>query len=210
MALSRCVGPGAAGVGTSVHVLPSQLLTKPLAPISVQSVAELQDTPVPSAWRPGLGSKDQEVPSQDMDRSWNSLPLKKVPTATHCAADGHETSSSTLVLVLASGLATTDQALPSQVSTRVRSKPKRGRESPTAVQAEGEVQDTWSSPSMYPVSGLGTMDQVEPSQVSTRVSSPCPEMKLPTAVQNVARWAGPPGFRQTPRQFSPPYALAAH
>ena len=179
-------GPGAAGVGTSAHVLPSQVLTKPLAPTSVQFVAELHVTPVPSAWRPGLGNKDQEVPSQDMDRSWNSLPLKKVPTATHCAAVGHETPSSTLVLVLASGLGTTDQALPSQVSAKVRSKPKRGRESPTAVQADAEVHDTLSSPSMYPVSGLGTMDQVEPSQLSTSVLSPCLVMKLPTAVQNVA------------------------
>src|ERR1700678_3270164 len=186
MALSRCAGPGAGGGGTSVHVLPSQLLTKPLAPTSVQLVAEPHVTPVPSAFRPGLGSNDQEVPSQDMDRSWYSLPLKKVPTATHCTAVGHETSLSTLVLVLASGLATTDHALPSHVSTRARSKPKRGRASPTAAQAEGEVQETLSSSSMYPVSGLGTMDQAEPSQVSTNVLSPWPEMKGPTAVQTVA------------------------
>ena len=69
----------------------------------------------------------------------------------------------------------------------MRSKPKRGREPPTAVQAEGEVHDTLISPSIYPVSGLGTMDQVEPSQVSTNVSSPCPEMKLPTAEWPAAR-----------------------
>src|SRR5579863_1154546 len=138
MALSLRTGSGEAGVGTSVQVFPSQVLTKPLAPTSVQLVAEPQVTPVASAFRPGLGNKDQEVPSQDIDRSWNSLPLRKVPTATHCAAVGHETSLSTLVLVLASGLATTDQALPSQVSTSVRSKLKRGRDSPTAVQAEAE------------------------------------------------------------------------
>src|SRR5271169_3589036 len=95
-ALSLRTGSGESGVGTSVHVFPSQVLTKPLAPTSRQSVAELQVAPVPSAWRPGFGSNDQEVPSQDMDRSWYSLPLKKVPTATHCAAVGHETSLSTL------------------------------------------------------------------------------------------------------------------
>jgi hypothetical protein len=49
-----------------------------------------------------------------------------------------------LVLELASGLATTDQDLPSQVSTRARSKPERGREEPTAVQVDAEVQDTAS------------------------------------------------------------------
>src|SRR5271170_5501056 len=186
MALSLLTGSGEAGVGTSVHVFPSQVLTKPLAPTSVQLVAEPHVTPVPSALSPGFASNDHELPSHAIDRSWYSLPLKKVPTATHCAVVGHETSLSTLVLVLALGLAMTDQVLPSQVSTRVRSKPNRGRDSPTAVQAEGEVHDTLNSPSMYPLSGLGTIDHVEPSEVSTKVSSPCPVMKLPTAVQNVA------------------------
>ena len=184
--MSRCVGPGTVGVATGVQLVPSQLLTRPLAPTSMQSVAEAQVTPVPSACRPGLGNKVQEVPSQDIDRSWYSLPLKKVPTATHCAGAGHETSLSTLVLVLASGLATSVQAEPSHDSIRVRSKPKWGRVSPTAVQADGELHDTLSRSLMYPASGLETIDHAEPSHLSTNVSSAWPELRLPTAVQKVA------------------------
>ena len=70
----------------------------------------------------------------------------------------------------ASGLATTDQAVPSHDSTSVSNESFESLVSPTATHAVGDVHDTpWREFSTLPGLGLATTDQALPSHDSTRV-----------------------------------------
>jgi len=72
------------------------------------------------------------------------------------------------------GLGTRDQAVPFQVSIKVRYRVLvfDGNDTPTAVQALAEMHETPSSLPTGSLLGLGTIDHAVPFQVSARVFGP--------------------------------------
>src|SRR5215469_8299305 len=102
---------------------------------------------------------------------WSMVPLPKTPAAVHEVVDTHETLER-LSIVLAFGLGTTDQVVPSQDKTNVLDCVLVSYQ-PTAVHELVETQDTPASVLNGSAAvlglGLGTTDQVVPSHISTRV-----------------------------------------
>jgi hypothetical protein len=168
----------------------------------VQKLVETQDTPLSSlngteaVLGLGLGTTDQVVPShistrvnRGEDRSGGVLPAAP-PTATQKLVEIHETPKRSLPTVLGFGLGTTDQVVPSHVSTRVGNIGGVPPPSPpTAVHFVAETQDTpLRALPIPPGLGLGTTDQVVPSHVSTRVrlvEKELSSLREPTAVHMV-------------------------
>jgi hypothetical protein len=149
----------------------------------VHELVETHDTPLrrlngtEAVLGSGLDTTDQVVPSHISTRvklSDVEVP-RAMPTATQKLVERQDTPLRGLPSVLGLGLGTTDQVVPSHISTRETSvrtggKPTSVRSSPTATQKLVERQDTpprWLL--IVPGLGLGTTDQVVPSHISTRV-----------------------------------------
>src|SRR5437763_14896970 len=114
-------------------------------------------SPLPAALGSTVGATVQRKPSHDPMSGCFVGPSLDEPTAVHEVADKQETPSSSLSAPF-TGLYRTDQYWPSHC----RMYAPLEVETPTAVQAVGEVQDTLrSEPST--VSRLCWTDQVEPS-----------------------------------------------
>jgi hypothetical protein len=167
-------------------------------PTATQKVVETQDTPLrswPFVLGLGLGTIDQVVPSHISTRvisvRWGGKPsgVTASPTATQKLVETQDTPLRLFLIVPGLGLGTTDQVVPSHVSTRVAlvEAELSSLTAPTAVQFVVETQD---SPLRLLANelglGLGTADQVVPSAppVSTRVWVGLPLLLYwPTAMQ---------------------------
>ena len=170
------------GLDTTDQVVPSQDSIRVLLaakPTAVQSLSDVQETPLSLPPSKGLGATDQVVPSQDSMRgvACACVFVWEKPTAVHAAAVAQETPCRTLTAGSGLGLGTMDQVVPFHDSTMVFTTtlppPFLLREEPTAVHAVGEVQET-PRRTLAEGSGLGlgTMDQVVPFQDSMSVFDP--------------------------------------
>jgi hypothetical protein len=139
-----------------------------------------------------LGTTDQVVPSKVSTSVWLAIwladALLKAPTAVHELIATHDTPKRKLWLGVGLGLGTTDQVVPSHISTRVKSCPERAipeEAVPTVTQKLVETHDTpLRRLANVPGLGLGAIDQAVPSHISTRVPLDSPKLTWdPTATQ---------------------------
>jgi hypothetical protein len=157
-----------------------------------------------------LGTTDQVVPSKVSTSVWLATwlgdALLKAPTAVHELIETHDTPKRKLWLGVGLGLGTTDQVVPSHISTRVRSFPKLGIPEEAVPAATQKLVETHDTPlrtlANVPGLGLGVTDQVLPSHISTRVPGDSPELLLtsrPTATQKCFETQDTPPSRKLSR-----------
>src|SRR5579863_4551587 len=177
--------PGALGLGTIDHVLPFQIsarVTTPViaaVPVAIQVVALVQETPPRSSsldpGRFGVVWSDQRVPFQPIASVRNGCVFEVVysPTDTQADALKQEMPNKASNTVRGGfGLATTDQAVPSQRSVSVNCVPARFEVVPVAMQnavSGHEIAKSWlpSVPGFW----MGMRDQRVPSQRSAIAST---------------------------------------
>jgi hypothetical protein len=150
-------------------------------PTATQKLGETQDTPTRWVYRSGLGlgTADQAVPSHIsatvvllVGVGWGGVNICSEPTATQKLVETQDTPLRSFSFGSGEGLGlgTTDQVVPSHISTRV---PGPGKlVLPTATQKLVERQDTpLRRLAPVPGLGLGTTDQLVPATppVSMRV-----------------------------------------
>jgi hypothetical protein len=177
------------GLGTTDQVVPSQdkiqvlMTARPYQPAAVQELVEIHDTPRRLPNWGGIPAIDQVVPSHISTRGAIDLvtKLETEPTATQKVVETQDTPSSPKPPSGGGkpglGLGTTDQVVPSHISTPP----------PTATQKLVETQDTPLMPGPPP----GTTDQVVPSHIS---------MVSPTAAQKLVETQDTP-VRLFPNMF---------
>jgi hypothetical protein len=179
----------------------------------------------------GVDATDQFVPSQDSTSGINRPDegTWMYPTATHWIEAVQDTLLKLLLSPAKTGADTTDQVVPSQVSTRSWYVLAVFKEVPTATQSTELTHDTLVRllPMLLGL-GLGTTDQTVPFQDSVNVVDVVVPEDVPTAMQKIelgqdtpssrpelASWAPAVGVRlgtERPRPIAPNTrkAMAAH
>jgi hypothetical protein len=177
--LARTPPPcGGLGVGWIRHRVPSHRSARVLAleaPTAVQDEADVQDTPdrAPAPWVGlGVGWMRHRVPSHTSA----SAPAFEFPTAMHAEGDVHATPFRKPPPCDGLGVGWIRHRLPSHRSARGWNAPARLTLAPTAMHADGAVQETPDRELTAAPRGLGVgwMRHVLPFQCSAR-GTPAPE-----------------------------------